>query len=140
MTRYGRDHIDLCDVMSGFRASAPPSLAELAALCQCPVKIDGMDGSQVEPMVHAGRIAEVAAYCETDIVATYLVFLRYALIVGELSSKAYELSLVSLRDFLAARIAKRPHLSAYVEALAMVGPAVPLSESEVMTLDGAVPA
>jgi 3'-5' exonuclease len=136
--RYGRDHIDLCDVMSGFRASAPPSLAELAALCQCPVKIDGMDGSQVEPMVQAGRIADVAAYCETDIVATFLVFLRYALIVGELSPESYELSLVSLHDFLAARIGKRPHLSAYVETLSIVGPTTPLTEMEVMTLDGAV--
>ena len=129
--RYGKDHVDLCDVMSGFRASAPPSLAELAALCQVPVKIDGMDGSQVEPMVQAGRVAEVAAYCETDVIATYLVFLRYALTIGELSSEAYELSLVSLGEYLIARVDKKPHLGGYVEALSVMT-SRPVTEPQAM--------
>ena len=38
---------------------------------------DGIDGSEVEKYVRDGRIIEVAAYCETDVVNTYLVFLRF---------------------------------------------------------------
>ncbi|CAJ0855277.1 hypothetical protein AMST5_00818 [freshwater sediment metagenome] len=30
--RFGSDHIDLCDVLSGYGASTKPSLAEMAAL------------------------------------------------------------------------------------------------------------
>ena len=54
--RYGRDHIDICDVISGFGASARPSLAELAALSGIPAKIDGIDGSQVEVDGRGGTI------------------------------------------------------------------------------------
>jgi predicted PolB exonuclease-like 3'-5' exonuclease len=42
--RYGRDHIDICDVISGFGASARPSLAELAALSGIPAKIRWFSG------------------------------------------------------------------------------------------------
>ena len=37
--RFGQDHVDLCDVLSGYGASAKPSLAEMAALANVPVKI-----------------------------------------------------------------------------------------------------
>jgi 3'-5' exonuclease len=115
--RYGKGHLDLCDILSGFRASTPPSLAEVAALCGVPVKIDGMDGGQVEPLLAAGRLSEIAAYCETDVIATFLVFLRYALVVGDLSAEAYTLSRAGLCQFLEERLAKRPHFGGYVETL-----------------------
>ncbi|MBK8210866.1 MAG: hypothetical protein IPK78_13795 [Rhodospirillales bacterium] len=51
--RFGHDHVDLCDVLSGYGASAKPSLAEMAALASIPVKIGGIDGSQVEAYVAA---------------------------------------------------------------------------------------
>jgi predicted PolB exonuclease-like 3'-5' exonuclease len=75
--RYGWDHIDICDVISGFGASARPSLAELAALSGIPAKIGGIDGSQVEAMIAAGRLEELAAYCDTDVFVIYLIFLRF---------------------------------------------------------------
>jgi hypothetical protein len=46
--RFGQDHVDLCDVLSGYGASAKPSLAEMPALANIPVKIGGVDSSQVE--------------------------------------------------------------------------------------------
>ena len=63
---------------SGYGASAKPSMAEMAALADIPVKIDGVDGSQVEAYVEAGRLSEVADYCLTDVLATYGVFLQMA--------------------------------------------------------------
>ena len=39
--------------------------------------------ADVEKYVHEGRIAEVAAYCETDVVNTYHVWLRYELFRGD---------------------------------------------------------
>jgi Predicted 3'-5' exonuclease related to the exonuclease domain of PolB len=37
-----------------------------------------VDGSKVDGMIQAGRIAEVCAYCECDVVNTYRVWLRYS--------------------------------------------------------------
>jgi predicted PolB exonuclease-like 3'-5' exonuclease len=115
--RYGRDHFDICDVISGFGASARPSLAELAALSGIPAKIGGIDGSQVELMVAAGRMEELAAYCDTDIFVTYLLFLRFSLVTGGTNLESYASSLESLRQHIADRIQKRPHLQAYLRIL-----------------------
>jgi 3'-5' exonuclease len=115
--RYGRDHIDLCDVISGFGASARPSLAELAALAGIPAKIDGIDGSQVESMFTAGRLEELAAYCDTDIFVTYLLFLRFSLVTGGIILEHYSSSLEHLRQHITDRIQKRPHLGKHLHGL-----------------------
>ena len=52
--RYGKDHIDLADRLSGFRASPMPSLTEACALLGLTAKA-GMHGSEVEPAMAAGR-------------------------------------------------------------------------------------
>jgi predicted PolB exonuclease-like 3'-5' exonuclease len=115
--RYGRDHIDICDIMSGFGASVRPSLTELAALVGIPAKIGGIDGSQVEPMVAAGRLEEVAAYCDTDILVTYISFLRFSLVTGGINSNCYVRSLEELLKHIVDRVQKRPHLQAYIRIL-----------------------
>lgn len=79
--RYGHAHIDLCERLSGYRATTPPSLAEACALLGIPVKA-GMSGYDVEPAMAAGRGAEVAQYCEGDIAATYLLWLRWMQALG----------------------------------------------------------
>jgi 3'-5' exonuclease len=112
--RFGRDHIDLCDVLSNFGASARPSLNEMAALCGIPQKLDGIDGSLVESFVNANRIEDVANYCEFDVLSTYLLFLRYMLVVGELSVESYQRSISSFDEFILSRVEKRPHLSNFV--------------------------
>jgi predicted PolB exonuclease-like 3'-5' exonuclease len=118
--RYGWDHIDICDVISGFGASARPSLAELAALSGIPAKIGGIDGSQVESIVAAGRLEELAAYCDTDIFVTYFLFLRFSLVTGALSLECYYCSLANLRQHVTDRIEKRPHLQDYLNTLESV--------------------
>ena len=115
--RYGWDHIDLCDVISSFGASARPSIAELAALSGIPVKIGGMDGTRVESIVAAGRLEELAAYCDTDVIVTYLLFLRFSLVTGALELEGYGSSLVRLCQHIADRIEKRPHLKLYLGTL-----------------------
>jgi predicted PolB exonuclease-like 3'-5' exonuclease len=53
-----------------------------------------------------GKIKEVADYCETDVVGTYQLWLRYQLFTGALSHKAFEDSHRKLSDFMNARIGK----------------------------------
>lgn len=113
--RFGQDHIDLCDALCTFGASAKPSLAEMAALANIPVKVGGMDGSQVEAYVEAGRLNEVADYCLTDVLATYCVFLRWGLVRGDLTPAHYEASMASLRSTVQKHVERRPLLAAFLE-------------------------
>jgi len=63
----------------------------------------GFDGGEVERYFREGKIKEVADYCETDVVGTYQVWLRYELFRGALSRDAFEQSQRSLTDFIDAR-------------------------------------
>ena len=97
--RYGRDHLDLADRLSGFRASPMPSLAEAAALIGLTAKA-GMHGAEVEPAMAQGRGGEVATYCETDVCATWMVLLRYWQATGALPADAARGSFRAFAEFL----------------------------------------
>jgi predicted PolB exonuclease-like 3'-5' exonuclease len=56
------------------------------------------------------RIKEVADYCETDIVNTYRVWLRYELFQGKLTPIQFQLSEQTLAEFIKARGNTKPHL------------------------------
>lgn len=71
----------------------------MAKLCGFPGKL-GMDGSQVWPAWQAGQQGEVRAYCETDVVNTWLLYCRYRLIKGELDMTGYEAEIQLVRDSL----------------------------------------
>lgn len=87
--RYSDDALDLCDVLASFDPRAKITLHALCRVLGLAGKPDDIDGSQVESYYRAGRIREVAEYCETDVMNTYRVWLRYALFRGELSRETY---------------------------------------------------
>jgi predicted PolB exonuclease-like 3'-5' exonuclease len=101
-------------VLSAYGASTKPSLAEMAALANVPVKIGGVDGSQVEAFVAAGRLAEVADYCLTDVLATFCVFLRHEMVHGDLRQTHFEASMDNLRAIIRKHVEQRPLLSAFL--------------------------
>jgi hypothetical protein len=57
----------------------------------------------VERYYREGKIKEIADYCETDVVGTYQVWLRYELFRGTLSQNAFERSEGHLADFMIKR-------------------------------------
>ena len=57
----------------------------------------------MERYFREGKIKEIADYCETDVVGTYQVWLRYELFRGTLSQDAFEASKRNLIYFLGAR-------------------------------------
>jgi predicted PolB exonuclease-like 3'-5' exonuclease len=87
--RYHWRHLDLMDVLARYTPRANAPLDELARLCGFPGKL-GMDGAQVWPAWQQGRIAEIRAYCETDVVNTYLLFCRFQLVRGVWSQDRYQ--------------------------------------------------
>jgi predicted PolB exonuclease-like 3'-5' exonuclease len=104
--RYRTDAIDLCDLLSSFAPGSKASLHELCRVMGLPGKPDGIDGSEVERYFHEGRIKEIADYCESDVVNTYRVWLRYELFCGRLTSVGYETSEASLNSYIAAHSIK----------------------------------
>ena len=106
--RFGTAHIDMCERLSGFRTTTPPSLAEACSLLGIPAKGE-MSGYDVEPAMAAGRGAEVARYCETDVAATYLLWLRWMQAMG---AEEIPASFAAFADFAEAS----PHLAEHAQA------------------------
>jgi 3'-5' exonuclease len=72
---------------------------------------DGMRGDEVEKYYRDGHIREIAEYCESDVVNTYRVWLRYELFRGRLSDADFQASELNLVDFIKARATTKPHLT-----------------------------
>lgn len=120
--RYSDDAIDLCDVLASFDRGSKVSLHQLSRVLGFPGKPDGIDGSQVDAYCRAGRFKEVADYCETDVVNTYRIWLRYELFRGSLSPSSYEKSEANLAAFISACGDKKPHLQDLIRLPASVQP------------------
>ena len=58
-----------------------------------------------------GHIREIAEYCESDVVNTYRLWLRYELFRGRLSDAEFQTSEANLVDFVRARGNTKPHLT-----------------------------
>jgi len=104
--RFSEHAVDLCDVLSSYGSSGKVKLDDLAKAFGLPGKPDGMEGSQVDAYVQAGRIREVAEYCESDVINTYRVWLRYEVFRGALSHVELELSERHLEEYLQRKAAK----------------------------------
>jgi predicted PolB exonuclease-like 3'-5' exonuclease len=101
--RYTDDAVDLCDVLSSFAPNAKATLHELCRVLGLAGKPQGMDGGEVEKYYRDGRIKEIAQYCESDVINTYRVWLRYELFRGKLTTQSYEASEANLQKFLEGR-------------------------------------
>lgn len=89
LSRYHTRHLDLMDLLALYQPRANAPLDELAKLMGFPGKL-GMDGSQVWSAFQNGEIAAIRNYCETDVVNTYLVFLRFQLMRGIFDDEHYQ--------------------------------------------------
>ncbi|MBI5919768.1 MAG: 3'-5' exonuclease [Nitrosomonadales bacterium] len=88
ISRYHTRHLDLMDLLALYTGRANAPLDELAKLIGFPGKL-GMDGSKVWDAYQQGRLQEICDYCETDVVNTFLVFLRFQLMRGQLTREQY---------------------------------------------------
>ncbi|MGV8840766.1 MAG: ribonuclease H-like domain-containing protein [Bauldia sp.] len=97
--RYTEDAVDLCDVLASFQPPGRVKLDELAKAMGLPGKPGDVDGSKVEEMIAAGRIADVAAYCESDVLNTYRIWLTYEMVRGALEPGQFRWSLAQAAEF-----------------------------------------
>jgi predicted PolB exonuclease-like 3'-5' exonuclease len=113
LSRYHARHTDLMDVLSGYQPRAMAPLDEIAQLLGFPGKL-GRHGSEVWGQFLAGKIGEIRDYCETDALNTYLIYLRFELIRGNLDESGWKRETDLVRKTL--RDADKPHLHAFLDA------------------------
>jgi len=113
LSRYHARHTDLMDVLSAYQPRATAPLDEIAQLLGFPGKL-GRHGSEVWGQFQAGKIGEIRDYCETDALNTYLIYLRFELIRGNLDESGWKRETDLVRKTL--RDAGKPHLHAFLDA------------------------
>lgn len=87
--RYSVDwHCDLLDYLSDFGTSARVKMHEVCAVLGFPGKT-GNDGSDVMGLYDRGELDSIRDYCETDVINTYLVYLRLMQHQGRLTTDGY---------------------------------------------------
>ncbi len=99
ISRYHTRHLDMMDLLALYQPRAAAPLDALAQLLGFPGKL-GMDGSLVWDAYRDGRIGEIRDYCETDVVNTYLVYLRFQLLRGQLDRTAHDRECALVRSSL----------------------------------------
>lgn len=114
--RYSEDwHCDLQDVLSDHGASARIKLGEVCAALGFPGKI-GVDGSMVAEMWDQKKIGAIRDYCETDVLNTYLVYLRHMLHRGTLTRESYNRAVADIVSLIETTMVARPHLGEFLTA------------------------
>jgi hypothetical protein len=109
--RYSEDAVDLCDVLASFSSQGKATLHELSRVMGLPGKPSGIHGGEVEKYYREGKIREIADYCESDVVNTYRVWLRYELFRGRLSEAAFQASEANLVAYVRSHANSKPHLA-----------------------------
>ncbi len=113
ISRYHTRHLDLMDLLALYQPRANAPLDELAKLMGLPGKL-GMDGSAVWGAWQAGRGDEIRDYCETDVVNTFLVYLRFQMMRGVLDGAQHAREVELVRNSLASL--KQAHWQQFLDA------------------------
>ncbi len=115
LSRFHWRHVDLMDVLAGFQHRGRASLDQMAVMLGFPGKL-GMSGAKVWDTFLEGGIREIRDYCETDVLNTWLVFLRFEYMRGNLDDNGLEREFALVRQSLEAL--DQPHLNEFLEAWA----------------------
>lgn len=114
INRYHERHTDLMEVLGMYQQRAFVPLDQIATLLGFPGKM-GMSGAKVWDAFQGGDIKGIRDYCETDVLNTWLVYLRFLLMKGTLSHDGYELEVSMVKDYL--KREARPHFLAFLEEM-----------------------
>ncbi|CAM2900017.1 3'-5' exonuclease [Legionella worsleiensis] len=115
LSRFHYRHIDLMDVIAGYQNKAFAPLDDISTLLGFPGKM-GMSGSKVWEQFAAGQIKEIRDYCETDVLNTYCVYLRFELIRGNITVDEYSQSIEHLKTYLRTE-SDKPHLNEFLQQM-----------------------
>jgi len=100
LSRFHWRHLDLMDVLSAWQGRSRASLNDIATLLGFPGKL-GFGGDQVWDTWRKGEIGAIRDYCETDVMNTYLIWLRFQFMRGQLDQQGLADELARVQRFLA---------------------------------------
>ena len=99
VNRFQTRHLDLMDRFSQYGASRREAMDVVASLYGLPGKTD-VDGSMVGQLVSDENWLTLSLYCESDVMNTWLIYLRWLRLTGQLSSTGFTDWQQQSRDYL----------------------------------------
>jgi 3'-5' exonuclease len=115
ISRYHLRHLDLMDLLAMYQPKNSAPLDAMAKLCGFPGKL-GMDGSAVYPAYLDGKLDNIRRYCETDVMNTYLLYIRFQKMRGGLLQAEYEQEIDLVKKSLTELLPIEPHWDEYLKA------------------------
>lgn len=112
ISRYHERHTDLMDVLASYSFAKAP-LDQVATMLGFPGKM-GMSGDKVADCYFGGDLKSIRDYCETDVLNTYLVYLRFQLMRGQFTEARYEKECDIVKEFLASE--NKKHFTEFLAA------------------------
>lgn len=119
LSRYHYRHLDLMDVLSGYQMRAVAPLDDIASMLGFPGKM-GMSGSKVWEQYMQGNLKGIRDYCETDVLNTYCVYLRFEKMRGNIGEKEYQQNIDDLKSYLLSEKEKH-HLQEFLANIETTG-------------------
>jgi len=111
LSRYHYRHLDIMDVLAGYQMRANAPLDTISTLLGFPGKM-GLSGASVWDQYQQGNIEGIRNYCDTDVLNTYLVYLRFELIRGKITEISYKKECETLKEMLIQ--AEQPHFTEFL--------------------------
>lgn len=112
---YSNSHFDCLNRYGSY------TLHEMCILLGIPCKL-GVDGSHVADYFDEKKYNEIREYCETDVLATYLVYLKMSLVEGRIDKTHYNQCITDIENHLIAMKDKKKGLKEFLEAWHKLNP------------------
>lgn len=115
INRFHYRHLDLMDVLAAYQNKAFAPLDDIATMLGFPGKM-GMSGAKVWDQYQAGHLKSIRDYCETDVLNTFCVYLRFELIRATINQTEYAEAIARLRHYLSEE-KNKPHFSEFLSRM-----------------------
>lgn len=115
LNRFHYRHLDLMDILAGYQNKAFAPLDEIATMLGFPGKM-GMRGDKVFEAYQQGEIKAIRDYCETDVLNTYCVYLRFEQMRGSINPSEYQQQIDRLKNYLSSQ-QEKAHLLQFLQNL-----------------------
>lgn len=114
-TRYSElKHCDLLESLGGFGIRGL-KLDTICSMASLPGKYD-VNGSDVLELYYKNELEKIHEYCESDTLNTYMLFLKYELIKGNLSEEDYKKYLFTMSEYLKKQKKHRAYAEIFIKA------------------------
>jgi predicted PolB exonuclease-like 3'-5' exonuclease len=107
------------DLLANFSPKAYAPLDKIAKMLNLPGKM-GVSGANVKNLYLENRINDIRNYCETDVINTFFVWLKFEKMRGNFSERNYTDAYDKCLAFLENN--KAPHLQEYLDELNSLKP------------------